>query len=328
MSIKTFEMKNSNGMSLTVSNIGCAIITLKVPDKNGKFLDVVTGLDSAEDYAKDYAKLHPYFGVICGRVANRIAYAKFTLDGKEYVVGANAAPHHLHGGVPGFDRKVWTVEEASASKVVFSYFSPDGENGYPGNLTIRCTYILTDYNTLRIEYHATTDTKTVCNVTNHSYFNLEGHTAKDIFSHEMQIFSDKITAVDENLIPTGELTDVTGTPYDFRETKLIGQDFKSVDGGYDHNYALRSPGVAAVVYSPKTGIEMTVKTDSPGLQFYAGNFLDGSVTGKGATYQKQSAFCLETQLFPDCVNQPKFPSPVVVAGKPQESYTEYAFAVR
>jgi len=322
MSIKTFELANKNGMTMTVSNLGCAIISLRVPDKNGKLRDIVHGLDSAEDYTK----AHPYFGVVCGRVANRIGNARFTLDGKEYVVDANDGPHHLHGGVSGFDKKLWTVEEVASNKLAFSYVSPDGESGYPGKLTAYCVYRLTDDNTLRIDYRAETDTKTVCNLTNHSYFNLEGNDAKDIYGHEMQIFSDKITAVDETLIPTGKLADVTGTPFDFRKAKPIGKDIKETGDGYDHNYALNAEGTCCTVYSPVSGIRMTLKTNSPGLQFYTGNFIDGTVTGKGVTYQKHSAFCLETQLFPDCVNKPEFPTPVVTAEKPQEFYTEFVFS--
>jgi len=324
MSIKTFELANKNGVTMTVTNLGCGIISLRVPDKNGKLRDIVHGLDSAEDYTK----AHPFFGVICGRVANRIGNARFTLDGVEYVLEANDGPHHLHGGSNGFDKKIWTVEEVAANKLALSYVSPDGESGYPGKLTVYCVYRLTDDNTLRIDYRAQADTKTVCNMTNHSYFNLEGHDAKDINGQVMQIFSDKITAVDETLIPTGKLADVTGTPYDFRQAKPIGQDIEATDGGYDHNYVLDRPGVAAVVYSPDSGICMTVKTNSPGIQFYSGNFLDGSAKGKGVTYQKRSAFCLETQFYPDCVNKPGFPSPVVTGDAPQEFYTEFVFSVK
>jgi len=324
MSIKTFEMANKNGITMTVTNLGCAIISLRVPDKNGVARDIVHGLDSAEDYMKE----HPFFGVVCGRIANRIGNARFTLDGVEYVMEANDGPHHLHGGTNGFDKKIWTVEEVAVNKLAFSYVSPDGESGYPGKLTVYCVYTLTDDNTLRIDYRAETDTKTVCNVTNHSYFNLEGHDAKDIYDQVMQIFSDKFTAIDETLIPTGKLEDVTGTPYDFRKAKPIGQDIKATGKGYDHNYVLDTPGIAAVVYSPVSGISMAVKTNSPGVQFYTGNVIDGSVSGKGVTYQRQSAFCLETQLFPDCVNKPEFPSPVVTADKPQEYYTEFVFGIK
>ena len=323
MSIRTFEMANKNGITMTVTNLGCAIISLRVPGKDGAVRDIVHGLDSAEDYTKP----HPFFGVLCGRVANRIANARFKLDGKEYVLEANDDPHHLHGGSNGFDKKIWTVEEVAVNKLAFSYVSPDGDSGYPGKLTAYCVYRLTDDNTLRIDYRAETDTKTVCNMTNHSYFNLEGHDARDIYGHEMQIFADKITAVDAGLMTTGELADVAGTPFDFRTPKLVGQDINAPElgGGFDHNYVLREPGVAAVVYSPVSGIRMTVKTNSPGIQFYSGNFLDGTVKGKGVSYQKHSAMCLETQFYPDSVNKPEFPSPVVTADAPQESFTEFVF---
>ncbi|MCL2378210.1 MAG: galactose mutarotase [Defluviitaleaceae bacterium] len=320
MSIKTFEMANKNGITMTVTNYGCTIISMCVPDKDGKIRDIVHGLDNAEDYTKS----HPYFGAVCGRVANRIGNAVFTMDGKEYKVDANDGPHHLHGGLNGFDKKPWTVEEAGVDKLVFSLVSPDGDGGYPGKLTVYCTYTLTDDNTLRIDYKAETDTKTVCNVTNHSYFNLEGCNAKDVYGHEMQIFADHITAIDETLIPTGKLAEVAGTPFDFRTAKLIGQDIEAA-GGYDHNFALRGEGVAASAYSPASGIRMTVKTNSPGIQLYTGNFLDGTVTGKGVTYQKHSGFCLETQFFPDAVNKPEFLSPVLTADAPQEFYTEFKF---
>ena len=321
MNIKTFELTNKNGMSMTVTNYGCTIISLHVPGKDGITRDIVHGLDCAEDYS---TKTHPYFGAVCGRVANRIGNARFAMDGKEYKLNANDGQHHLHGGVVGFDKKVWAVEEAAADKLALKLVSPCGDEGYPGKLTVHCTYSLTDDNTLRIDYRAETDTKTVCNVTNHSYFNLEGHDAKDVYGHEMQIFADKITAVDETLIPTGRLADVAGTPFDFRTAKPIGRDIAAA-GGYDHNFALRGPGVAASVYSPVSGIRMTVKTNSPGMQLYTGNFLDGTVCGKGVTYQKQSAFCLETQFFPDAVNKPEFVSPVVTAGVPQKFYTEFVF---
>ena len=321
MSIKTFELANKNGITMTVSNLGCAIISLRVPGKDGKVRDIVHGLDCAEDYTK----AHPFFGVVCGRVANRIGNAHFTLDGKEYKLEANDGPHHLHGGSDGFDKKIWTVEEVASNKLALSYVSPDGESGYPGKLTAYCVYNLTEDNTLRIDYRAETDTKTICNLTNHSYFNLEGHDAENVYDHEIKIHADNITAVDETLIPTGKLMDITGTAFDFRKPKPIGQDIEAA-GGYDHNYVLNHVGEAANVYSPKSGIRMVVKTNSPGMQLYTGNFLDGTVKGKGVNYQKHSAFCLETQFFPDAVNKPEFPSPVVTADKPQEFYTEFVFS--
>jgi aldose 1-epimerase len=318
-----FNMTNAKGMRVTVSNYGCAIVSLWVPDKNGKLTDVVTGFDTLDGYTGR----HPFFGVVAGRVANRINAGKFTLDGKEYQLELNdGGQHHLHGGLKGFDKKLWDVEEKDGS-LVFTLESPDGDSGYPGNLTARITYTLTGDNTFRMDYYAETDTKTICNLTNHSYFNLEGQSAKDIYGHELQINASHTTAVDELLIPTGELASVAGTAYDFRKPKTIGKDIAGAGLGYDDNFVLDAPGVAAIAHSPVTGITMTVKTDSPGVQLYTGNFLDGTVKGKeGAVYQKHSAFCLETQFYPDTVNQPNFPSCIVEKGKPQKFYTEFVFS--
>ena len=326
MSINTYKLTNKNGMVITVTNLGCAIINLEVPTKAGKLVDVVQGLCTAEDYA---IKAHPHFGVVCGRVANRIANATFSLGGKTYTLEANDGLHHLHGGLKGFCKKVWDVVESTDNKLIFTLNSPDGDSGYPGNLNARVTYTLTDCNTLRIDYHATTDTETVCNLTNHSYFNLNGYDSPCMYDHELTIESDKITAIDEALITNGEFLDVAGTPFDFRTAKTIGQDIDAADkfsktGGFDHNFVLRAPGKAASVYAPKTGIRMTVATNSPGIQLYTGNFLTGT-QGKGATYNKHSGFCLETQFYPDSVNKPNFPSCVVTKDKPQEFYTEFNF---
>ncbi|MCL2386532.1 MAG: galactose-1-epimerase [Defluviitaleaceae bacterium] len=327
MGLSVYTLANKNGMEMTVTNLGCAIITLTVPTKDGNKKDVVLGLDKPEDYNKP----HPFFGVAVGRFANRIGGGKFSLGGKEYQLEKNdGGTHHLHGGSDGFDKKVWDVESSSNEKIVFTLNSPDGDSGYTGDLTARITYTLTDANVLRMDYEATTETETICNLTNHSYFNLCGHDAKDIFGHEMQIFSDKITEVDTGLIPTGGFVDIAGTPFDFRTPKTIGQDLQAAGdvnktGGYDHNYVLRGEGKAATVYSPSTGIRMTVSTNSPGMQFYSANFVDGTVTGKGVTYQRYSGFCLETQLFPDSINKPDFPSCVVKKGTPQKFYTEFAF---
>ncbi|MCL2605111.1 MAG: galactose mutarotase [Defluviitaleaceae bacterium] len=329
MQINTYELSNENGMKVTVTNAGCGIISIKVPDKNGQLRDVVLGLDKAEDYLSK----HYYLGVIVGRVGNRIGYGKFTLDGKEYQLAQNDGDHHLHGGIEGFDKKVWTVISGESTKIIFEYVSPCGEENYPGQLTVRCTYTLTEDNTLRMDYLAETPTKTICNLTNHSYFNLEGFDAKDIYGHVMQINSDKLTAVDEGLIPTGEYYAVAGTPFDFNTPKAIGQDIEAAaavngTGGYDHCYVLNggeAPSYAAIVHAPESGIKMTVTTDMPGMQFYSGNFIDGSVTGKGTTYQKHSGFCLETQLYPDTVNQPGFPGCIVTKDKPFKSFTAYKF---
>ena len=324
MSINTYKLTNKNGVVITATNLGCAIIKWEVPSKSGNLVDIVQGLDCAGDYA---AKPHPHFGVVCGRVANRIGNATFTLSGKTYKLEANDGPHHLHGGTKGFCKQVWQVTEATGNKLVFVLESPDGDSGYPGNLTARVTYTLSDCNTLRIDYHAATDSETICNLTNHSYFNLNGHDSPCMYDHEIEIVSDKITAVDEGLIPTGEFMDVTGTPFDFRTAKTIGKDINAVDkytntGGYDHNFVLRAPGKAASVCSPTTGIRMTVYTNSPGIQLYTSNMLS-PIDGKGVTYDKHSSFCLETQFYPDSINHPNFPSCVVTKCKPQEFYTEF-----
>ena len=325
MAINTYKLANKSGISMTVTNLGCAIITLNVPTKDGGTKDIVLGLETAEDYLKT----HPYLGVVAGRVANRIGGGKFSLGGKEYNLETNDGSHHLHGGVKGFDKKEWDVMESSDNRIVFQYESADGECGYPGNLLARVTYTLTDTNTLRIDYHASTDTETICNLTNHSYFNLEGHDAKDIYGHELQITANNITAVDKTLIPTGEYTPVEGTPFDFRRAKPIGKDLEAA-GGYDHNYLNLEGGkiapLSASVYSPVTGIRMSLTTNSPGMQLYSGNFLSGAENTKGgAAYGKHSGFCLETQLFPDAINKPNFPSPVVTKAQPQEFFTEFKF---
>ncbi|MCL1845834.1 MAG: galactose-1-epimerase [Defluviitaleaceae bacterium] len=318
----TYKLVNENGIKMTVTPVGCAIVSLEV---NGR--DIVLGHDKTISYMRK----QPYFGVVAGRFANRIDGGKFTLGGKEYKLEKNENDvHHLHGGVNGFDKKIWDIESIEYNQIVFTYNSPDGDCYYPGNLFARVTYTLTAENVLRIDYEAETETETICNLTNHSYFNLEGHDAKDIYGHEMEILSDKLTAVNETLIPTGEFVSVVGTPFDFRKVKTIGRDIKAAGtvnntGGYDHNYVLREEGKAASVFAPKSGIRMTVSTNSPGMQFYTGNFLDGTVTGKGVTYKKHSGFCLETQLFPDSINQPNFPSCVVKKGEPQKFYTEFAF---
>ena len=323
--LKTMEMRNKNGMEVTVTNLGCAIMSLKIPVR-GKSVDVVLGLDSAEDYKK----AHPFFGVVCGRVANRIGQGKFQLGGTTYQLETNDGEHHLHGGTQGFDKKVWDVESADESKIVFVLNSPDGDSDYPGAMKARVTYTLTDDNTFGIGYSATAESETICNMTNHSYFNLDGHDAPNIYDHKMQIFASKITAVDEGLIPTGDFNDITGTPFDFRTAKPLGQDLEAAGavnstGGYDHNYVLDGKGLAAEVYSGKTGITMQVETDLPGIQLYTANFVDGTVSGKGVTYQKHSGFCLETQFFPDAVNKPNFASPIIKPLQTQSSYTQFKF---
>ena len=323
--MKTFELTNKNGLSVLLTNVGCAIMKILVPTEKGP-VDIVHGFETPDEYMDK----HPFFGVVCGRVANRIAGGKFMFEGKEVSLERNDGNHHLHGGSNGFDKKIWNVLQSSNSSVVFSLNSPDGDSGYPGDLSCKVEYILSDENVLRINYHSTTRTKTVCNLTNHSYFNLCGHDAKNIYGQELEICSDKLTAVDEGLIPTGEFSNVERTPFDFRAPKAIGQDIEAAGkvnntGGYDHNYVLRGEGKAASAYSPHTKIRMSVYTDSPGIQLYTGNFLDGTVKGKGVTYNKHSAFCLETQFFPNSANIPSFPSMEVTSDKPQALYTEFKF---
>jgi len=322
MEIKTLKLTNKNGMTVTVTNMGLAIMKIQIPT-NIHLHDVVLGFDTAEEYK---TREHPSFGVVAGRMANRIDGGRFTLSGKEYQLEKNdGGLHHLHGGKNGFSSKIWDIEYESDKKIVFTLDSPDSDSGYPGNLFARVTYALNDENVLRMEYETSTDTETICNLTNHSYFNLDGVHETTVYKHELMINADKITPVNELLIPTGEFEDVKNTKFDFTSSKCIGKNFT---GGYDHNFVLREKGLAAVVYSPKTGIKLSVFTDSPGIQLYTGNFLDGTISGKGKTYVQHSGFCLETQLFPDSINQKNFSSPIVTKDNPQKHYTEYKFEWR
>lgn len=319
--VSVYEMVSEKGMRVNISDYGCAIISLCVPDKDGKLRDVVTGFDGL----KQYTEPNPFFGVVCGRVANRINSGKFVLDGKEYQLEKNDhGNHHLHGGSNGFNRKLWDAN-VSENSLILTLHSPDGDSGYPGDLTAQVTYSVSSENCLRIDYMAKTETKTICNLTNHSYFNLEGQGAS-IYGHKMQINAKQITTVDSDLIPTGGFTDVAGTPYDFTKPKALGADIANAGLGYDDNFVLDGSGTAAIVCSPESGINMTVKTDCPGIQLYTGNFLDGSHEGKGgAHYQKHSAFCLETQIFPDAINHSNFPNCIVEKDKPQKYFTEFVF---
>ncbi len=336
-----FTLKNKNGVEAKITNYGGIVVSLKVPDRNGKFEDVVLGYDSLADYMK----ATPYFGCIVGRYGNRIAKGKFTLDGKEYTLAKNDGKNHLHGGVKGFDKVLWQLvndgSENPHSKeghqsLALIYKSPDLEEGYPGNLVARVTYTLTDDNELRIDYQAETDKKTHCNLTNHSYFNLTGDYKRDILSHEMMINASAITPVDKGLIPTGEIKKLDGSPLDFRQPKPIGKDIAANDEqikfglGYDHNWALNVNDstftLAARVTEAESGRGMEVWTTEPGVQFYSGNFLDGTLEGKGGKmYQKRAGFCLETQHFPDSPNQPKFPSTVLEPGWIYRTTTVYKF---
>ncbi len=334
--VELFQLRNAAGMEVEVINYGAIIRALRVPDRAGILGDVVLGFDSLSGYLQP----HPYMGAVVGRYANRIGGARFVLEGTTYELAANDGPNHLHGGIKGFDKVLWQAEPFSngtESGVRFTYVSPDGEEGYPGTLHVAVTYTLTDTNALVIDYEATTDKPTIVNLTQHAYFNLAGQG--DILNHELQIFADFFTPVDERLIPTGEILSVAGTPFDFRQAQRIGARIHAADvqlqrgRGYDHNFVLqrRERGtleLAARVYEPTTGRGMTVYTTEPGLQFYGGNFLDGSLQGKGGrVYALRTGFCLETQHFPDSPNKTHFPSPVLRPGETYRSRTVYAFSV-
>jgi aldose 1-epimerase len=333
--VQLYTLSNEKGMQVKITNYGATVTTILTPDKQGKAGDVVLGFDSMEGYQSPaYTKSGPYFGAAIGRYGNRIAKGKFTLDGKEYTLATNNGANHLHGGIVGFDKVIWTAEEAGSNALKFSYVSKDGEEGYPGTLTTTVTYTLTDDNELKIDYEATTDKATPVNLTNHSYFNLAAGAAADALQHVVTLHADRYTVVDESLIPTGELRPVAGTVMDFTKPTAIGARITQVaGGGYDHNYVLRDTTgtmkLAATVYEPTSGRVMEVHTTEPGIQFYSGNFLDGSLTGKGNTgYKKHYGFCLETQHFPDSPNQPSFPSTILQPGDTFKSSTIYKFSVR
>jgi aldose 1-epimerase len=325
-----FTMKNKNGVEVKITNYGGIVTSIIVPDKNGSFDDIALGFNRLEPYLAG----HPYFGCIVGRYANRIDKGQFTLDGRTYRLATNNGPNHLHGGEEGFDKKVWDADDAAgldSVAVILNYLSPDGEEGYPGNMQVTVVYTLTNENELIIDYEATSDKATPVNITHHSYFNLAGEGSGDIYDHRLMIDADRYTVVDANLIPTGELRPVEGTPMDFREPHNIGERINLVEGGYDHNYVLNNDGsfaLAARVEEPLSGRVMEVFTSEPGMQFYSGNFLDGSITGKsGKKYYQRYGFCLETQHFPDSPNQPGFPNTILRPGETYQYRTVYKFSV-
>jgi aldose 1-epimerase len=331
--VESFTLRNANGVEVKAISYGAIITSVRVPDGAGRFGDVVLGFDALDGYLKP----HPYFGTVVGRYGNRIAKGAFTLDGRTYKLAINNPPNHLHGGNKGFDKFAWTPEPLSGRLgVAFSRVSPDGEEGYPGTLNARVVYALTDRNELEIEYHAATDKATPINLTQHTYFNLAG--AGDILGHEMMINADRYTPVDATLIPTGELASVAGTPFDFRKPTRIGARIDAAHeqikhgGGYDHNFVLNraggGPELAARVLEPTTGRTLEVRTTEPGVQFYTGNFLDGTQTGKGGqVYKHRTGFCLETQHFPDSPNKPEFPSTILRPGEEYRSRTVFVFGV-
>ncbi len=328
--VDLYILTNNSGITAKITNFGGILVSLEVPDRDGNLADITLGFDKLDGYLGE----HPYFGAIVGRYANRIGKAEFKLDGKVYKLAANNDENHLHGGIKGFDKVVWRLEDigvnAEGAMVKLSYISQDGEEGYPGNLACSVIYTLTEEDKLKISYEAETDKKTVVNLTNHAYYNLAGQGNGDILGHELTINADKYTVVDEGLIPTGENRNVKGTPMDFTTAMTIGSRIAQVEGGYDHNYVLNSGGgtlaLAVKVHEPTSGRIMEIHTDQPGVQFYTGNFLDGSITGKaGKVYQKHYGFCLETQHFPDSPNKPNFPSVVLNPGQKYTTQTVHRF---
>ena len=331
--VELVTLTNAHGVEMRVMTYGGIIVSLRVPDRNGRLGDVVLGYDSLAGYIRD----SPYFGAIVGRYGNRIAKGRFTLNGTEYRLAINNGPNHLHGGIRGFDKVVWRAEpfrDARGAGVVLRHTSPDGDEGYPGTLQATVTYTLTDRNEVRIDYEATTDKATPVNLTQHSYFNLAG--SGDILGHTLMIAADRFTPVDSTLIPTGVLAPVAGTPFDFRTPHAIGERIGDANeqlrfgGGYDHNFVLTRPdtglALAARLTDSLSGRTLEIRTTEPGVQFYSGNFLDGSITGKGGTvYRHRTGLCLETQHFPDSPNHPEFPSTILEPGRTYRSRTVWTF---
>jgi aldose 1-epimerase len=336
---EAYLLSNKMGMEVAITNCGGIVLSVKVPDRTGELADVVLGYDDLRGYLVDKA----YFGAIIGRHANRIAHAKFTLNGVDYLLAQNDGENSLHGGTKGFNKQMWDARDVSTKNLPaleLSYHSKDMEEGYPGNLSVQVVYSLSVKNELRIDYSATTDKDTVVNLTNHSYFNLAGHGSGDILGHELTIHAQHYTPVDATLIPTSQTLSVHGTPFDFTRAEVIGSRIEQDDQqlkfghGYDHNWVLNSKGehplsLAAEVYEPASGRALEVWTTEPGLQFYSGNLLDRTIRGKeGKAYPRRSGFCLETQHFPDSPNHPAFPSTLIRPGQRFYSTTIYKFLAR
>jgi aldose 1-epimerase len=330
-SVFQYTLTNKNGMVVKILNYGGTVTDIITADKNGKMGDVVLGYESLDGYTQTN---NPYFGCLVGRYANRIANAKFTLDGKEYTLAANNKGNTLHGGLKGFDKVIWSVKSFNDSSLSLSYLSKDGEEGYPGSLSVDVMYSLSDDNGLKIDYVATADKATPINLTNHCYFNLSAGTDSTILDHELKLNADKFTPVNDKLIPTGKIDDVKGTPMDFTTAKKIGKDIASVTGGYDHNWVLNKTGdrpeMIASLYHPVSGRYMEVFTTQPSIQFYTGNFLDGSLkdTRGGTKYVQHAGLCLETQHFPDSPNQPSFPNTILKPGETYHQTTVYKFSTK
>ena len=336
--VDIYTLTNKRGTEVKITNYGGIITSLKVKDRNGKLDDIVLGFDNLDAYLKG----HPYFGALIGRYGNRIAKGRFTLNGHEYKLAVNNGENHLHGGIKGFDKVVWTGREMKTNAgpaVVLTYLSKDGEEGYPGNLNVRVVYTLTNNNEIKIDYAATTDKDTVTNLTHHSYFNLAGEGNGDILNHLVTINANRFVPTDAGSIPTGELRKVAGTPFDFLKPMAIGARINQDDeqlklgNGYDHTWVINGRAgtmrLAATAYEPGSGRVLQVWTTEPGVQFYTGNFLDGTLTGKsGKVYARRNGFCFETQHFPDSPNQPSFPTTTLRKGQTYKSTTIYRFSSR
>jgi aldose 1-epimerase len=338
--VDLYTLRNAKGLEARIMNYGGTVISLKVPDRSGQLGDVVLGFDTLAGYTgSEYLKSNPYFGALIGRYGNRIGKARFKTDDREYTLAANNGPNHLHGGIKGFDKVVWEAKSVPGAEPALElrYTSKDGEEGYPGNLAVTAVYTLTSDNALKLEFTATADKETIVNLTHHSYFNLAGKG--DILGHEVMINADTFTPVDSTLIPTGELRPVQGTPFDFRTPTAIGARINQDDEqlkfgkGYDHNWVINKPmgelGLMARVYEPTTGRVLEVLSTEPGLQFYSGNFLDGTLKGKGGwVYQFRDGFCMEPQHYPDSPNKPNFPSVLLRPGQVYKNTIIYRFSAK
>ncbi len=329
-SIYAYTLSNSRGLKAVITNYGGTILQLWTPDRTGNSGNIVLGYDSLSGYLQ---KTNPYFGALVGRYANRIHRGTFVIDGKTYTLAQNNNGNTLHGGIKGFDKVIWNVNQVNDSSLALSYSSPDGEEGFPGTLTVKVVYTLTSKNGLAIDYTAISDMKTPVNLTNHSYFNLSAGKDSTILGEELRLYASRYTPVNDSLIPTGQIATVKNTPMDFLQAKKIGKDLDKVKGGYDHNFVLdkkdSSLNIAAEVYDPGSGRWMQVRTTQPGIQFYTGNFLDGSLKGNdGKKIVQHGAFCLETQHFPDSPNEPSFPSTILEPGQTFHESTLYLFSTR
>lgn len=326
--VQLFTIVNAKGLKAKITNYGATLVSLETPDRNGKLADVTLGYDSLDGYVNDKS----YLGCSVGRFANRIRGAKFTLDGREYMLAPNDKGHHLHGGDVGFNKRLWNAKAVGTNAVEFTYTSPAGEERYPGEMKVKIVYTLTDRNELKIDYTATTDAPTIVNLTNHTYWNFRGPAAGDILGHELTLQSDEYTAISPELVPSGEIAGVAGTPLDFTSPHVIGERIGKVEGGYDHNYIVRGKlgelRPMAKVVEKTTGRVMEISATNPAIQFYSGNFLDETVvTGKGGmVYHIHDGLCLETQHYPDSPNHENFPSVVLRPGETYRQTTVHAFS--